>query len=208
MKKLPNMITLLRVVLSLFLNFYIVAHYGSILIPIIISFIIFLTDFLDGKIARINRSVSNVGAVLDVVADLFYIVVSYIVLYTFHILSLWFLFIIIFKFVEFVITSYFIKKISNQKSIFVFDFVGRYVAVIFYIIPLVSYVSFQFLQTKYLSLINALLYIITFIVFVSSSYRIGNCIKGFKSLNSESLKKKYHRHLISYLKLLFIGSFY
>lgn len=181
MQKLPICITLLRVLLTLLLNFYIVNNFSSLLIPIIISFIIFLSDFLDGKIARINGNVSKVGAVFDVVADLFYIVVSYIILYTFHILPLWFLFIILYKFMEFIVSSYFIKKISHKKSMFIFDFLGRFVAVIFYIIPLVSYVSFEILPTGYFSLINLIIYITTFLVLVSSSYRIGNCINGFKN---------------------------
>lgn len=186
-KKLPNIITLLRVALLLFLNFYIVNHFGSMLIPIIISVIIFLTDFMDGKIARMNGSVSNVGAVFDVIADLFYIVLSYIVLlYSFHILPLWFLVIILFKFVDFTVTSYFIEKISNKISIFIFDFLGRFVAVIFYIIPVVSYISFHLSKTEYLSIINLIMYITTFFVFASSSYRIGICINRFKSLKSES----------------------
>lgn len=191
MKKLPNLITLLRVVLTLYLNFYIVYHFNSILIPIIITFTIFLTDFWDGKIARLYGNVSDVGAVFDVAADLLYIIVSYIVLYIFHILPLWFLFIILYKFAEFIGTSYFIKKTSNKKDIFIFDYLGRFVSVIFYIVPLVSYLAVQLLQKEYVSIINALMYSTTFLVLISSSYRIGKCIKGFKALNSEALNKKY-----------------
>ncbi len=190
-KKLPNIITLLRVMLSLFLNIYIVSYFGNLLIPIIISFTIFLTDFFDGKIARDTGSVSSIGAIFDVVADLFYIVGFYIVLYTFHILPLWFLFIILFKFVEFIVTSNFIKNTFNEKSIFIFDFLGRIVAMIFYIIPLVSYVSFQLLHTGYLLITNLLIYATTLLVFVSSSYRISKCINESRFSDSEYFRKKF-----------------
>lgn len=188
MKRIPSILTLLRVVLTVIINLYIVSHFGSILIPIIISTIIFLTDYFDGKIARITGSVSKAGAVFDVVSDLFYIVVSYLVLYTLLILPLWFLSIILFKFVEFIVTSYCINRISNKKSIFIFDFLGRFVAVIFYIIPVVSYIVFQLSKTGYLSILNLLMYSTTFFVIVSSLYRIWICVKGLKTFNSEAFK--------------------
>lgn len=185
MKKLPNIMTLLRVVLTVFLNFWIIKHFCSIGIPIIITTIIFLSDFFDGKIARISGSTSKIGAVFDVAADLFYIVLSYVVLNFFHVLPLWFLFIILFKFVEFIATSYFIKMTSDKKSIFIFDFLGRFAVVIFYIIPLVSYISFQLLQRSYLCIINLLMYSTTILVFISSFYRIMICFNGFKAKKND-----------------------
>lgn len=114
---LPNMITLLRVLLSCFLNFYLLNHFGSLPVPIIISLAIFLTDFLDGKIARFLGKTSRFGAVFDLLADLFYIVLSYLVLYSFQILPIWFFLVILFKFIEFVLTSLFLKNFCDQKRI-------------------------------------------------------------------------------------------
>lgn len=163
------------------MNFYIINHFNSILIPIIISFIIFLTDFFDGKLARSTGWTSKIGAIFDVAADLLYIVVSYIVLYALHIIPLWFLFIIVFKFMEFIITSYYIKNSSDEKPVFVFDILGRFTAVIFYIIPLVSYVFFHFLSNGYLYIVDFIMYITTLLTVISSSYRIKVCVKKFKS---------------------------
>lgn len=175
-KGLPNMLTLTRVVLVVFFNFYIVKNFNHMMIPIVVSLVIFLTDFLDGKIARLTSSVSSAGAIFDVVTDLFYIIVSYMVLYTFHIVPLYFLFVILFKFGDFIVTSHFIKKVSNKKATFVFDYLGRIAAAIFYIIPIVSYVSFHIMPNGYFIIINSIMYIDTFIVFVSFVYRIGICI--------------------------------
>lgn len=178
--KLPNVITLLRVILSVFLNFYIVKHFGDMLIPIIITSIIFLTDFLDGRIARFNGSISKLGAVFDVASDLLYIIISYMVLYILHVLPLWFLFVILFKFAEFIITSYFIKKVCSKKSIFIFDFLGRVAAAMFYVIPVFSYITFHIMNARYLYMVYSFMYIITFAAFVSSSYRIWTCIMNLK----------------------------
>lgn len=185
-KKLPNLITFLRVVLTLILNFYIVYHFGSLLVPLIICFIIFISDFIDGRIARAYESTSSVGAVFDATADLFYIVLSYIALYCFNVLPLWFLFVILFKFTEFIVTSRFIKSFSDKKSVFVFDFLGRLSAVIFYGIPITSYILYSISNLKYLLVINLILIITTVLVLISSSYRIKKCVNGIKFLKGEA----------------------
>jgi len=187
MKELPNMITLLRVVLSCLLNFYILNYFGSLTIPMVIFLLIFLTDILDGKIARFYGNTSSFGAVFDVSADLFYMVTSYIVLCSFQVLPLWFLFIMLFKCVEFVVTSFLFRKLCSGKSIFVFDFIGRFTAVLFYIIPLLAYASFHRSQVLYFFTIHIFIYIITFMVLVSFSYRFWNCVKLTFTLKNENM---------------------
>lgn len=185
-KMLPNMLTLLRVVLACLLNLYILNRFGSLPIPVIIFMLIFLTDFLDGKIARLYGNTSHFGAVFDILADLFCIIASYIVLCSFHVLPLWFLFIMLFKFMEFVATSFFLKKLYSGKSIFVFDFIGRFAAALFYVIPILGYVSYQLSQPLYFFTSHIFVYIITFMVFVSSSYRLWKCAKELNFPKSKS----------------------
>lgn len=132
-KMLPNTLTLLRVLLACLLNFVIIYHFGCRALITIIFIVIFLTDFLDGKIARLCGSTSHFGAAFDILADLFYVGTSYIGLCLLHILPIWFLFIMLFKFIEFTVTSIFLKILHGGKSIFVFDFIGRFVGVLFYI---------------------------------------------------------------------------
>ena len=181
-KMIPNILTLIRAVLAIYLNVYIINHFGSVLIPAVCCIIIFATDFFDGKIARANGSASNAGAVFDVSVDLLFIVLSYVILYNFHIVPLWFLFIILFNFIEFIATSYFINKNSNQKTIIIFDYLGRFAAVIFYIVPIVSYLSFQLLQKDYIFIINFLMYTAVSFVFISFLYRLWRCTGGLTSL--------------------------
>lgn len=179
-KNIPNILTLIRVVLTVLLIYYITHYYGKYCIAFMIFLAIFLTDFLDGKIARLCGITSCFGAVFDVCADMFYILSSYILLCYLKIMPLWFLVIIISKFIEFTITSHLIKKMVIGSSVFVFDFVGKLVAVLFYLVPLVTYVSFHFSKFIYLFTVNLLLYIITLLTIVSFSHRILNCVKLYK----------------------------
>lgn len=88
----------------------------------------------------------------------------------------WFLLIVLLKFIEFVVTSLMLKKFDNRKSIFVFDFIGRTVAIFFYIIPISTYVSFQISQTMFLFISHIIIYIVAILSFISSIYRVYNCI--------------------------------
>lgn len=186
MKQIPNMLTLLRLVLTVFIDYYIVFNFKSIIIPSIVTIIIFLSDFFDGRIARKYDSTSNVGAIFDVTSDLFYIILSYVIFYSFQILPLWFLFIVIFKFTEFILTSHFIKRLSSKKSMLIFDFLGRIAAVLFYAIPFISYLSFVLLPKGTCTvLVNLFICTTTLLVFASSAYRIFICINRFKVINSE-----------------------
>lgn len=180
-KKIPNMITLLRVVLTCIVNVCICTNFSCTIIPIILIAVIFASDFIDGKIARKYGWTSKSGAIFDVLSDLFYIISSYVVLYVFHILPLWFLFIILFKFLEFTITSKLIKKYGSKDGVFVFDLIGRYVAVLFYIVPILAYVSFQYSQVMYSLIVNEFIFLITFFVAISSGHRIWNCVNAMKT---------------------------
>lgn len=169
------MITLLRIVLSCFLSFYLLDHFHNLVIPTIVFLLILLTDFLDGKVARFYGTSSLFGAVFDILADLFFIVTSYLVLCSFKILPFWFFLLILFKFLEFALTSFFLKNQSKRKSIFVFDVLGRLAAALFYVLPLLAYVSFHSSQWLYLFIINILVYIITLLVLLSSLTRLASC---------------------------------
>ncbi|EPY2271865.1 CDP-alcohol phosphatidyltransferase family protein [Clostridium sporogenes] len=175
-KALPNLITLLRLILACFLNIYILKNFGRVSVPIVISCIIFFTDFIDGKIARYLRNTSYFGTVFDVIVDLFYILASYSTLIYLQAAPLWFLAIIIIKFMEFVITSFILKKNSAGKSIFVFDFIGRFAVVLFYITPLLIYVSFQLSRQAYLFISGVFIYVATLTAFISTVYRIYICM--------------------------------
>lgn len=190
-KGLANLITLLRFFFACILNVYILNNQGKVLVPIIISCIIFLTDFLDGRIARILGNTTSFGAVFDASVDLFYIAASYGTLIYLQTAPLWFLTVIIFNFTEFAITSVLLNKHSNGEAIFVFDFIGRIGATLFYITPLLIYLSYQLSSSVYHFSSGVFIYGVTTITFISTIYRILRCVTVVKLPYQRQESKNY-----------------
>ncbi len=95
-----------------------------------------LSDFLDGKIARRLICRSYIGAIIDVAADSFYILLSLVLLNFYHIIPIWFTGIVIFKLVDFILSSRVFS--ASKKRQFVFDLLGRLTVVGFYILPVLA----------------------------------------------------------------------
>lgn len=95
------------------------------------------SDFLDGKCARAFHVQSSFGAIADVICDFFYIMTSSYALYRLGCLPAWFLILVIVKLFEFILTSRLVRHVQNRSHVFMFDRVGRYTAIGFYILPTV-----------------------------------------------------------------------
>ena len=168
----PNAITLFRVILTCYLHYYLLLHFGRIAIPLLLTVLILLSDFADGKIARRDGTATSGGAVFDLLADFFYMLLAYLVLHSFGLVPLWFLLLIIFKFVEFVLTSFRLKKTGDDRGFFFFDALGRSVAASYYLLPLVLYISHRSSPALYAFCLNEVIYLILFLSLLSSGYRL------------------------------------
>lgn len=175
-KQFPNLITLLRIGLTFFLNIYILKNPGNLAIPLIIFIFLLLTDFLDGKVARHYGVSTKFGAIFDLLADLLFILSSTTLLIYLQVIPKWFLGVILIKFTEFIFTSFILKEDDNEE-VFVFDYFGRLTAGLFYVIPILSYTLVRLNHSFYLSMIQILLYFTSFLATVSFVYRISRCIK-------------------------------
>lgn len=182
LKKIPNILTLLRMVLTLI--YLLLLHdlylYSNDRLYFILAAIVFIlicaTDFIDGKIARRLKVSSSLGAALDVTADFIFIISSNIMLIIQNILPLWFMMIVFAKFIEFIITSYIIKKYNNfSRSLFIFDYFGRIAAANFFLIPGITLFVYIGLNIMY---INIIIYITLILTFTSSLARCMNCHKA------------------------------
>lgn len=122
-----------------------------------------LSDFLDGKIARRLICQSYIGAIIDVAADSFYILLSLVPLNIFHVIPIWFTAIVILKLVDFILSSRIIS--SGKKRQFIFDFLGRLTAVGFYILPVLAGIF------PHTGLINTVTLLLTFTAVFSSIVR-------------------------------------
>ena len=90
---LPNSITLFRVVLiPFFINLMIYGYYRAALAIFVVACI---TDALDGMIARLMKSKTDLGAFLDPMADKLLIVSAFITLVLLKMLPVWLAIIVI-----------------------------------------------------------------------------------------------------------------
>jgi len=171
-----NTLTLIRVPLTiLFILLFI--NKNNVLQLIVLSLII-LTDFVDGKIARKLCIQSKLGSILDPYCDLFFVLCTSILFNIYDLVSITYTFILIFKFAEFNITSYY-AGMSSNKIPFMFDKVGRVITALYQGVPFVVVIPFL---SQYCSAYIAFLIIGTLI---SSTLRISNLIhtKVYKSYN-------------------------
>ena len=78
-KTIPNLLSFIRIILIPFFGYYLLN--GKLLVAAIIIGISGLTDLFDGKIARHFNQVSNLGKVLDPVADKLTIITIAIIMF-------------------------------------------------------------------------------------------------------------------------------
>ena len=134
---LINCLTLFRIPLSVFAYMEITTGTIRGIYYLCLFLGIAASDFLDGKCARAFHVQSSFGAIADVICDFFYIMTSSFALYRLGCLPAWFLVLITVKLFEFILTSRLVRRMQIRSHVFMFDRVGRYTAIGFYILPTV-----------------------------------------------------------------------
>lgn len=90
---LPNYITLVRVILiPFFINLMIYSYYREALVVFVVACV---TDALDGMIARLTNTQTNLGAFLDPMADKMLIVSAFVTLVLLGKLPVWLVIIVV-----------------------------------------------------------------------------------------------------------------
>lgn len=102
-----------------------------------------LSDILDGWIARRLGIESTLGAFVDVTVDFLFVFLLNIQLVFMKILPPFFIVVICEKIVNYVITSMLLSKADNEDFYFWNDYIGRYVVASFFIVPYIAG-SFQY----------------------------------------------------------------
>lgn len=93
---IPNALSFLRLLgIPVFIYFALVREQDVIAITILA--IAGVTDYLDGKLARAWNQTSDLGAMLDPVADRIYILATLIVLYQREAINLWVILVLLFR---------------------------------------------------------------------------------------------------------------
>ena len=177
---LVNTLTFLRVPLSAASYILLVSSCSAAgklrpLLYAILFLAVALTDFFDGKAARFFRVQSPFGAISDVCCDFLYIASSCFALYRLHLFPLWMLAVITLKLAEFVATSTLARSAprSGKQTVFIFDFVGRYTAIGFYLLPVIIVVLHALMPWEvFYTTVHALFFILAFFAAVSSAQRL------------------------------------
>ncbi|MPW25444.1 hypothetical protein GC105_06555 [Alkalibaculum sp. M08DMB] len=140
---------------------------------IFLYLIICTSDFIDGKIARTYGIETRFGVIFDLIADFCFVTFMHTVMIIHHIIPGWFIFVILDRFFNFMITS----KIENNSESQNFqpksDKIGQYIAISMYITPFIVLVNYFFWSSQ-LFLTHLIVYCITGLSIVTSYSRIIN----------------------------------
>ena len=164
---LPNVLSALRFPLGGAFAYLLAIRSAGRAIPVwslLICFMaIALSDLMDGWTSRKLDCQSDIGAILDVSADSFFILLTLIVSNYYGFVPVWFTIIVILKLVDFILSSLIFS--TGEKRPFIFDFLGRFTAVGFYLLPLFVGISPQ------AGIIEAATVLLTFSALCSSMLR-------------------------------------
>lgn len=161
---ISNLLSVLRIILIIpvcYLFIYDFEHNKLILLCVL--FIIYITDLLDGYLARKLSQVSELGKIIDPLADK--LAVGFIAIFMFfkELIPLWFIIIVILRDLLILIFGLFLK--NKKKIVLMSNYPGK-IAV--FTIGLALTVSI-FKNTELLSFICSLLYYVSTILIIYSS---------------------------------------
>ena len=181
-KNIPNTLSLMRMMLVL--PFVLIIHDIFVyectknLGLVVIFFTIIMSDIADGYLARKLKCASKIGAKLDVISDTVYTILSLTVFVYFKIIPVWFIFIMVLKLIEFIVTSKLIKEKQNIEKTLIFDRMGKLSICIVMLLP--GIFVFRCIIIDYKIVMNVTIYIITIMLIVSFINRIKNTIEYMK----------------------------
>ena len=149
---IPSTITVFRIILTFQLIYILKNNFTNVMEFICINILIFASDVIDGRLARYLKAVTGIGEMLDIIADIFYVLlITYLMVFK-NLIPCYYIYLVTAEFVIFMITS---KYLKNRKTYVAFDMFGRWLAVIYYIVPSIIYITnvingqlYYFLYTK------------------------------------------------------------
>jgi phosphatidylglycerophosphate synthase len=136
---------------------------------------IIVSDVADGYLARKLKCTSDMGAKLDIISDTLYTLLSLTAFAYFNIIPVWFIFIMVLKLLEFMITSKLIKDRKKTESIIFFDKMGKTAVSIVMLLP--GIFAFRCIIIDYKTVMNVAIYIITGMMIISFVSRIVTTVR-------------------------------
>jgi CDP-diacylglycerol--glycerol-3-phosphate 3-phosphatidyltransferase len=178
-KNVPNFLSLLRLLLvPLFVTIVhdIFVHGCTKNLFLLITFsAIIISDAADGYLARKLKCTSDTGAKLDIFSDAFYTILSLTAFAYFKVIPLWFVFIMVLKLIEFVITSRIMRNRQKTENKIFFDKIGKTSVSLVMLLP--GIFVFRCIIIDYKTVMNIMVYMITAMLIISFFNRIRHTAK-------------------------------
>ena len=164
-----NTLSLIRIPLSVLFCILVVDDVRKLVLLTSVFALIILTDFLDGRLARKFHVESNLGAALDTFADLFFMLSAGSTLYFKHIFPMEILILMFVKYTEFFITSWIHYARRKSERFFLYDKLGKTVAVSYYTLPIILIIWNRFIPNIVNSSLVKGLFIVLLLFSLASS---------------------------------------
>ena len=165
---IPNLFSFLRIILIIIAGCQLYNHNN------INAFIIYLTaiitDFFDGFFARKLNQISELGKILDPLADKLMVISAVLILLLQHRMPLWFVLIVVIRDILILLGGLYAK--TKIKFIIPSILIGKIADVFFMITFVLNILNFEYII--YFYCISAVLCVVSFIAYILNAKKIFN----------------------------------
>lgn len=176
MNKLPNILTIFRLLLIFPINYLLFIHKKEVALSLI--FLAWITDLLDGYLARKMNSVTNLGKILDPLADKLLIFSIVLSLVSTSVLPLWVGIVVISRDLLILLAGFF--AINKHNYVTQSNWVGKVSA---FLIGGILVIILVFEKLAFQSFLHFCLILIIILSLVLYSFYYYQTIKGLKGKN-------------------------
>ena len=183
-RNLANLITITRPIFAVVIwnvTLQVFCHSESFYLYSLLYAMAWISDYTDGRVARRLGISSEAGAVLDLLADCFFVFLLNIQVVVLGLVPMIFLLIMVEKILNYITTSKIMNKIHYSSTHFRNDKIGRVVSASFFVIPWAAvFIDSTFHDGGRKLILMGLICVIVLSV-VSSLYRYYETYKAWKN---------------------------
>ena len=176
-KLLPNLMTSTRICLGTYLLFYILGSQKNTVFIAFVFVLAFLSDYFDGKTARLLKVESDFGKVFDVMADIYFVFAMYFVFAICGIIRMYVAVLVVVYFAFFLFSSLFVCRKKAVRPTFIYDSTGRVAAALIYVFPLFIYILQSSMRLDYYLYVATFIEVCILIIVLLSTLIRFHCLK-------------------------------